>query len=161
MDKEMLNALYQFDTGNENIKLSGMVKKVADTVAYAQASKGLYPDDVANFISDTVMTDISENLTPRDYESFSKSRGQIYNAHSSLKSTSVGERPEDEEFDVFMREVKGIILDELETEKHFKPFNVDKIAKEYAREEQLKHTSKGNQSGFCMNPNVAKRICER
>ena len=80
----MVRLLYNFD--HEEDHESGFAKKIVDTYAYIQAARGLYPYEVSHFIFNTVLRDMTENLTPKDYESFSRSGSRIIaNYSSSLK----------------------------------------------------------------------------
>jgi len=68
---------------------------------------------------------------------------------------------EGEYFCYFTKEVKELILDEQEM-NHFESFDVDKVAKEMAEEERLRHQRKGYAvETFCMNPSIARRISKR
>ena len=86
-DTEMVRLLYNFDTEQDNATCC--IKKIVDTYAYTQAAKGLFPYDVTQFVSNIVLHDMTENLTPKDYESFSRSsRSANYTTSSSVKKNS-------------------------------------------------------------------------
>ena len=58
--------------------------------------------------------------------------------------------------------MKSVILDELESGcDSFETFDIDAKAEDFAQEEKRLHESKGKRADLCMNPNVAKRICDK
>ena len=180
----MVQLLYNFDT--EQIPETGFTKKIVDTYAYTQAARGLYPYEVCQFISSKLLHDMTENLTPKDYESFSKSgfrnmtnyslKSSNAYSDSGVKISTMVEEAENEEdfttfgFDAssinstftltFVKEVKAIILDELESGS-FESFDVDAKADEFAEDEIREHKRKGKRAHLCINPNIAKRICDK
>ena len=46
-------------------------------------------------------------------------------------------------------------------QRNFEPFNIDLKAQEFAEEEKTMHDMKGKRAALCMNPNIAKRICDK